>query len=63
MSGQLKGNGKKGTPIRYQSIASGGGCLKHNCSDCRDCPVAECDYCYFTEQKLKKDLQLKVSVI
>ena len=53
----LKGNGGKvGGQIRYQSVADGGGCLKHNCSDCMRCPLpnGKCDYCYSTECILKR---------
>ena len=54
---ELKGNGGEvGRPAQPQSLVSGGGCLRHNCSDCMKCPSpsGECDFDSSRESALKR---------
>ncbi len=59
---RLKGNGgktgvagHKPKPLGGDSLLYGNGCLRHNCSDCEQCPMSDCDYSPELEYDLKRN--------
>lgn len=42
------------TELSGSGMMYGNGCLRHNCSDCEQCPMPDCDYSPTLEAKLRR---------